>query len=242
MTTPQRTSLNISDPHVLLAQLTDDVDPAELLQVDSAASSRGARSVHSWAIWSLLWSETSGEAMGWFKVCNRLIDLTAPLAEPHHGNQVGPQLWASPWPDGNRFMALTLELVERYISDGWLDIHARRPGCAQPRPAPGSSDPPSSSGLMPLACAIVNKSSQLAQLFIRAGAPLDLGEVFAGEPPFDAIRLAQAYGDSETAAVATEALMQRRIQAASTTQSAATQSATQPTTQSGGAQRRRSTL
>lgn len=208
---PQRTSLNLDDPHVLLTQLTDDVDPAELLQVDSTMVAGTPRSVHSWAVYNLLWSSGSGQAMGWFKVCNRLIELKAPLTEPYHGDGVGPQLWATPWPDGNRHIALTLELVERYIAEGLFDIHRRMPGNVMPRPEPGSHADLSTAGLAPLACAILSEHPTLSQFFIRKGAALDLGEVFAGEPPFDAISLALACGDQATAAVAAEALMLRHL-------------------------------
>lgn len=200
-----RTTLPVDDPKALLQSLQGQVDPKELVQVDSTT-----RSVHAHVLSWFLTAAGDEEAQRLRDCCLRLIELNAPMTDKY-GNGAGAQFCGYPWPTDREQADQVAGLADVYRSTGWWDLEQPLDGEVLTRAARSDLDGDNYDGLKPLAAAIFGSNPELVRFLCERGASLELGVTFAGEPPVHAIDLALEEHEGEIHATLAETAMKRRL-------------------------------
>lgn len=203
---PHPTELPVDDPHQLLDALKKQVLPCQLEAVDGVrveGRPENYRSVHSQALTSVFFADSNEAATAYVECCERLIELNAPITDVY-GNGAAAQFTGIPWPFQQAHLTQVIELADKYLAAGLLDLHSNMPGTPLTRAERKDGDGSSLEGLKPLAAAIFQEDAPLVSYLLSRGATLDLGVVYPGEPPMTAMQLADEEPNGEIKALIAE--------------------------------------
>jgi hypothetical protein len=199
------TSLPVDDPQALWLALQGQVDPKELLRVDSST-----RSVHAFVLSWYLTAASDEEALQLRDCCLRLIELKAPMTDDY-GNGAAAQFCGYPWPTDREQLDQVGGLADAYRNAGWWDLEQPLDGQVITRAERAAQEGDIYDGLKPLAAAIIGSNPGLARFLCERGASLELGVTFAGEAPVHAIGLALEEREGEIHAIVVDTAMRRRL-------------------------------
>ena len=206
----RRTRLPVQDLHKLLVALDGPIDPEDLVAVSKAdESSQGPlRSVHAEVLsWFMCAGNDEVEDLS-ARCCLKLIAMSAPLTDTY-GDGAAVQFCHYTWPVESIEQEPTSRLADAYVAAGLWNVDARLAGETPAGPHNGGSF---SDGRKPLASAIITGDRGLAKYVVDRGASMDLGCVYAGGPPVNAIDLALEEGQIEIRSMLIAALMKRKLE------------------------------
>lgn len=215
MSPARKTRLSMTCPTDLLLQLGGHVDPADLACVDPdfQMADGSFRTVHMHTLCKFVSASASkGEAVTLLACCKRLIELGAPVPDAP-GDGVAVQLSSHQWSMREPTPDLMAELADCYIGAGLWDIEKPTSGQMVSREDLYKIKGVYSKGVKPLASALIVGNVHLVRFLCERGASLELGEVFAGAAPMNAVDLATELGGCEALAIVAATAMQRHIDA-----------------------------
>jgi hypothetical protein len=198
--------LSLGWPQTLLEQLEAGDFGSQLLMPTHSFAGTAPRLPHHVVVEQFFAADNPVYKELWAKCARKMLELRAPLWEKEQNLRIIAAGNLSFMPE------LTDAVLRDYVIAGVIDLTLPFPGDLML--SMDSDDWGTAAyddGMTPLAAAILAKQFEFVGLLLRAGAPLDVGQVIGGGPRWQALDLAQSRGLGEVAAVISDFVMKQHL-------------------------------